>query len=492
MQTADVHTALYTTGQVRALDRAAIAGGVAGIELMQRAAAAAFASLRRRWPQAHSVCVLCGPGNNGGDGFLLATLAHEAGLKATVIALGGASVGDASEARARCGRSGVPIVHDAGLPPADVYVDALFGSGLNRPPDGGAAALIRHLNAQTRPVLALDVPSGLSSDTGVAFEPCVRATVTVCFVAWKRGLFTAQAFDHAGERELATLEIPESPYLEHPSDAHLLSARGLPKRARDSHKGRYGHVLAIGGDHGAGGAIRLAAEAALRVGAGLVSVATREAHVVALLSACPELMPQGVHVPRNLGPLLERATVLALGPGLGREDWGRGLWQVALDAGKPTVLDADGLNLLAEQSRALPEQVVLTPHPGEAARLLQCSTAQVQADRFAAARTLAQTHRAVVVLKGAGSLIASPDGKLAVCPWGNPGMASGGMGDAQTGVIAGLLAQGLSPWEAACLGTGVHARAGDLAARAGERGLLASDLFPYLRALVNGRVGIAG
>lgn len=493
MAAIDANTALYTTEQSRALDRAASLDlGIPGGELMQRAAAAAFASLRRRWPQARSVCVLCGPGNNGGDGFLVAMLAHQAGMQARVIALTDASVGDAAQARVLCSSAGVPIAHGTVLPQADVYVDALFGSGLNRAPGGEAAALIRALNAQTKPVLALDVPSGLSSDTGVAFEPCVRASATVCFVAWKRGLFTAQAFDHCGERDLVALDLPASLYAQHAPDAHLLVARGLPKRARDSHKGRYGHVLAIGGDHGAGGAIRLAAEAALRVGAGLVSVATREAHVAALLSACPELMPQGVHVPRNLGPLLERATVLALGPGLGREEWGRGLWQTALEADKPTVLDADGLNLLAEHPRALPDQVVLTPHPGEAARLLQCTTAQVQADRFAAARTLAHAHRAVVVLKGAGSVIASAEGEVAVCPWGNPGMASGGMGDAQTGVIAGLLAQGLDAWEAACLGTGAHARAGDLAARAGERGLLASDLFPYLRALVNGRVGSSG
>ena len=488
MKPTDVQTALYTTDQVRALDRAAMAGGIPGIELMQRAATAAFASLRKRWPQARSVCVLCGPGNNGGDGFLVAKLAHEAGMQVSVVALSDNSIGDASEARAQCGRAGVPIVQATELPQADIHVDAVFGSGLNRAPGDNIAQLIRQLNAQPKPVLALDVPSGLSSDTGVAFEPCVRATATVCFVGWKRGLFTAQAFDHSGERELATLDLPASLYAQHAPDSRLLRAQGLPKRPRDSHKGKYGHVLAIGGDHGAGGSIRLAAEAALRVGAGLVSVATREAHVVALLSACPELMPQGVHVPRNLGSLLERATVLALGPGLGREEWGRGLWQAALDADKPTVLDADGLNLLSENPRALPERIVLTPHPGEAARLLQCTIAQVQADRFAAARTLAQRHRAVVVLKGAGSLIASPEGEVVVCPWGNPGMASGGMGDAQTGVIAGLLAQGLSSWEAACMGTGVHARAGDLAARAGERGLLASDLFPYLRALVNGRL----
>jgi len=185
--------------------------------------------------------------------------------------------------------------------------------------------------------------------------------------------------------------------------------------------------------------------------------------------------------------LLARASVIALGPGLGQDDWGHGLWQAALDAGKPTVLDADGLNLLARHPRALSERIVLTPHPGEAARLLEAPTAEVQADRFSAARALAQKYRAVAVLKGAGSLVADPEGRVAVCPWGNPGMASGGMGDVLTGVIAGLLAQGLNTWDAACLGVGLHARAGDLAARAGERGLLASDLFVYLRALVNGR-----
>jgi len=247
-------------------------------------------------------------------------------------------------------------------------------------------------------------------------------------------------------------------------------------------------VLAIGGDLGAGGAARLCGEAAARVGAGLVSIATREANVGAILSARPELMPQGVHVPRNLEPLLARASVLAVGPGLGQDEWGRGLWNAALDAGKPLVLDADGLNMLAAAApRALPSACVLTPHPGEAARLLGIATAEIQADRFKAARALAQKYRAVVVLKGAGSLIAGPDGQMTVCPWGNPGMASGGMGDVLTGVIAGLLAQGLGAWDAACLGVGLHARAGDLAARAGERGLLASDLFPYLRALVNGR-----
>lgn len=490
MATPDPQTALFTTAQVRALDRAAIDGGIPGIELMERAAQSALDVLRRRWPQVRSVCVACGPGNNGGDGFLLAALARRAGLEAHVVAVSDQAAGDAGLARERfLGEGGTLSSADSPLPEADLYVDGLFGSGLNRAPQGDAARLIVALNAQSKPVLALDVPSGLDSDTGVAFDPCVKAAATVCFVGWKRGLFTAQGPDHCGERSLATLGMSSGVFADQSPDAMLLTPQSLPARPRDSHKGRYGHVLAIGGDLGAGGAVRMCGEAALRVGAGLVSIATREANVAATLAGRPELMPHGVHVPRNLEPLLERASVIALGPGLGRGDWGRGLWELALDAGKPTVLDADGLNLLAESSHSLPEPIVLTPHPGEASRLLGRSTKDVQADRFAAVRALAEKYRAVVVLKGEGSLISGPAGNVALCRWGNPGMASGGTGDVLTGVIAGLLAQGLDAWEAACLGVGLHARAGDLAARAGERGLLATDLFPYLRALVNGRLG---
>jgi NAD(P)H-hydrate epimerase len=490
MSERDPQTLLFTCEQVRALDRCAIDGGIPGFELMARAARAALDTLRRRWSDARSICALCGPGNNGGDGFLLAALAREAGLEAEVVAISEHASGDAGLARARYQRGGGEVMPvDTRLPQADVYVDGLFGSGLNRAPSGAAADLIHMLNGQSKPVLAVDVPSGLNADTGTPFDPCVRAAATACFVGWKRGLFTAHGPDCCGDCTLATLDVPPSVHASQISAAILLTPEALPPRARDSHKGRYGHVLALGGDIGAGGAVRLCAEAAVRVGAGLVSIATREANVSPILAARPELMPRGVHVPRNLQPLLASANVLAIGPGLGRDEWGQGLWQAALDSGKPTVLDADGLNLLAEYERGLPEHTVLTPHPGEAARLLGNSTTEVQADRFAAARRLAERYQSVVVLKGAGSLIASPDGDVAVCPWGNPGMASGGMGDVLTGVIAGLLAQGLGAWDAACLGVGVHARAGDLAARAGERGLLASDLFAYLRALVNGRVG---
>jgi len=486
--------ALYTVAQVRTLDGRAIDGlGISGFELMRRAAGAAFASLRRHWPQVQRIAVYCGPGNNGGDGFLLALLAHESGLAVEVFALADASAqGDAGRAREACEQGGVPVRQWDGtsaLPPAEVHVDALYGTGLNRPPQPLAAALIERLNASGAPVLALDVPSGLNADTGHCPGVAVHAELTVSFIAAKRGLHTGQAAAHSGRVELATLGLPESLWQDAPpSDACLLEAITLPPRPRDAHKGRNGHVLAIGGDHGTAGAIRLCGEAALRGGAGLVSVATRAEHLVALNAARPELMAHAVNGPQALEPLLQRASVLALGPGLGQGAWGHALWLTALDCDKPLVLDADGLNLLAAEPRGFDpaRPVVLTPHPGEAARLLGCPVSEVERDRFAAARALAQRYGAVVVLKGAGSLIASPDGRLDVCPWGNPGMASGGMGDLLTGIIAALLAQGCAAADAARLGVGLHARAGDRAARDGERGLIASDLLAPLHHLING------
>jgi NAD(P)H-hydrate epimerase len=235
-----------------------------------------------------------------------------------------------------------------------------------------------------------------------------------------------------------------------------------------------------------GGAIRLAGEAALRVGAGLVSIATQPEHVSALNAGRPELMAHGVGGMQELASLIERANVLAVGPGLGQRAWGHALWRTAISAGKAIVIDADGLNLLAREPVALPKQCVLTPHPGEAARLLGVDAAAITADRFAAVREIAQRHQAVVVLKGAGTLVASSHGEVAICPWGNPGMATGGTGDVLTGVIAGLLAQGFDAWNAARFGVVLHAQAGDAAAAAGEIGLVASDLFAPLHRLRNG------
>ncbi|WP_431637409.1 NAD(P)H-hydrate dehydratase [Dyella sp. KULCS107] len=490
MTETDHRYALYTVEQVRALDRHAIdVLGIPGFELMRRAAAAGLASLRRHWPQARRLAVWCGPGNNGGDGYLLGALAKEAGLQVELIALSGQATGDALQARTAFEFAGGRVhLFDpaAPWPDVDVHVDALYGSGLNRAPEAPVAALIQRINAGGKPVLALDVPSGLDADRGTCPGAAVRAKVTVCFIAAKRGLYTGVASDYVGELELDTLQLPTSLWQAQPADGELLRPTSLPPRPRVAHKGDHGHLLVVGGDHGMGGAIRLCGEAALRAGAGLVSVATRDVHVVALNAGCPELMARGVDGPQAIAPLIERADVLAVGPGLGQGAWGHALWLTALDSDCPLVLDADGLNLLAREPRRFDRAAVLTPHPGEAARLLGVDIATVQADRFASARELAHRHGAVVVLKGAGSLVAHPDGRLAACPWGNPGMAVAGMGDVLTGVIAGLLAQGATAWEAACLGVGLHARAGDAAAEAGERGLLASDLFGPLRRLGNG------
>lgn len=503
---ADIATALYTAAQVRQIDRIAIERfGIPGPLLMQRAAGAAFTSLRRRWPQARKLLLLCGRGNNGGDAWLLGASALYEGFHVEAVAFGEPK-GDAKDAHQRYLDAGGSIVDSSSLsllPSADVVVDGLFGTGLDRNVDSVAGYLIEQLNASRQAVLALDIPSGLCADRGAPRGVAVRATATISFVAWKRGLFSGAALDYCGDLELAPLDIPAAARNGIPPDARLLDANiscVLPNRDRDVSKGDYGHLLVIGGDYGMAGAIHLSAEAALRSGAGKISVATRAEHVSAINASRPELMARGVDGPQDLKSRLEGIDVVAIGPGLGRSAWGHALWDSAIHSGLPCVIDADALNLLAGDSvrlagneiiakSALPIPGigchVLTPHPGEAARLLGLSTAQVQADRYAAVRDLAARHNAVVVLKGAGSLIADPDGHIAVCPWGNAGMATAGMGDLLTGVIAALLAQGLSAWDAARLGVALHARAGDLAAGTQPRGLIASDLLAPLRQLVN-------
>ncbi len=487
-------TDLLSVAQVRALDREVIDHhGIDGFELMQRAARSAWASLRRHWPAVRRVLVLAGPGNNGGDAFLLATLAQADGIEVAVWPLADAAHGaEAQRARAAWSEAGGALVHGdapALLDGVDVVVDGLFGTGGGRALEGPARTLVAQVAARGLPVLALDLPSGLDADSGVAAESAVRAAVTVSFIAWKRGLFTADGADCCGVRELATLDVPDAARRRIGRDAVLLTRAApgvLAPRRGNVNKGSFGHVLVVGGDDGMGGAVRLAGEAALRSGAGVVSVATRAAHVAALNAARPELMARGVDGPQSIAPMLERADVIVLGPGLGQGAWGHALWDAALRGAQAAVIDADALNLLARSAVALPPRAVLTPHPGEAGRLLASDAARVQADRFAAARELARRYRRTVVLKGAGTLVAAPDGRVAVCPFGNPGMATAGMGDVLGGIIAALLAQGLDAWDAACAGVVAHARAGDAAAASMPRGLLAGDLFAALRAVLNG------
>jgi NAD(P)H-hydrate epimerase len=311
----------------------------------------------------------------------------------------------------------------------------------------------------------------------------------VSFIGLKRGLFTGQARSYRGDLRFSSLAVPAEIYREVPCSARRYAGEDtdalLPPRRRDAHKGDWGHVLVVGGDHGMAGAARMAGEAAARVGAGLVSVATRGEHALAQAAVRPELMFRGAEDGEALAMMARRANAIAVGPGLGRDAWGQLMWKQVLGLPCVKVVDADALNLLSEQSQQS-ENWILTPHPGEAARLLGISAAEVEQDRFAAVEALQARFGGVCVLKGAGTLVLGPGGTITVCDGGNPGMGSGGMGDVLSGVLVGLLAQGMPLEVSACLGVFLHGVAADRAARHGERGMLATDLIPELRHLVNG------
>jgi NAD(P)H-hydrate epimerase len=492
---------LYTAEQVRRLDQCAIQGhGIPGIELMERAGLSVFEAARRAWPEARRWLLLCGAGNNGGDGYIVARLAREAGLDVTLCALKapGSLGGDAAIAAQRWQAAGGECAEwpEVAVDACDLLVDALLGTGLDREPAGAYGAAVDAINAAGRPVVAVDIPSGLQADTGVCLGRAVRANLTVTFIGNKRGLFTADGPDYAGSVIFSNLDTPDSVRDSEPNSGILIQENIihnlLPPRSRNTHKGSYGWLLGVGSDIGMSGALRLCGEAALRGGAGKVTLVTRPEHSALLNVACPELMVRGLDAGESLAGLLGEVDALVTGTGLGQSEWSQRMFDQCMQATVPLVLDADGLNLLAAllpdlDAADLPRgRWVLTPHPAEAGRLLGCAAAEVQQDRVAAAQRLARRYQAVVVLKGCGSVIADADGRYAICPLGNPGMATAGTGDVLTGVIGALLAQGLSCWDAACAGVVAHARAGDLAAaQVGERGLMASDITRQLPSVLN-------
>jgi NAD(P)H-hydrate epimerase len=457
---------------------------------MTRAGHATLNALRALWPAVRSITILCGPGNNGGDGYVVARVARAQGLRTRVAALG-----DPVELRGDARRAYDDFAAAGGrcepwspaMLESDVIVDALYGTGLAREVAGEAAVMLSAANASGRPIVAVDVPSGLHADSGAVLGIAAHARLTVTFIGRKVGCYLADGPEHTGHVVFDDLDVPAETYAATEPAAHLLVeadvAQALPPRRRTAHKGDHGHVLVVGGGPGMPGAARLAGEAALRAGAGLVTVAVHPENT-ATVAARPELMCLAARGADDLAAVLSRATVVAIGPGLGQDGWARGLLEAAVASGRPLVVDADALNLLAAAPRAL-DHWVLTPHPGEAARLLGATTGAVQADRLGAARELQARHGGTVVLKGAGSIVHGAGGAPWICDRGNPGMAAGGMGDVLTGVIAGIAAQCGELELAARAGVFVHAQAGDLAARKGQRGLLASDLLDRVRACVN-------
>jgi len=486
-------TALYSAAQVRQLDALAIARGTAGYTLMKRAGEAALRHLRARWPTSHRIAILCGGGNNGGDGYVLARFAQAAGLSVSVIAVTDPRglKGDAARAfqdfRAS-GGSTHPLDTQV-LRDAQVVVDAILGTGARGALRPDAAAVIRVINTAGRPVFALDIPSGLDSDSGQGLGEVVSADATVTFVGLKTGLLLGEGPEKTGLLYFDDLgiSVPDeaafTPVLERITDACVHQA--LPRRPRQSHKGDFGRVLIVGGGAGMPGAARLAGEACLRVGAGLVTVATAPQNVAAIVAGRPELICLPVQDAADLVPALEHADVVAIGPGLGRTPWAQSLVDAVLASNRPLVVDADALNLVAARGGPRRGNWILTPHPGEAARLLGTDTATVQQDRRAAHAGLLARYGGTVVLKGAGTLVGGEGEVPGICERGNPGMASAGMGDVLTGAVAGVLAQCDHPGLAARAAVMVHAMAGDIAARAGERGLVASDVARELQACVN-------
>ncbi|HDR2158280.1 TPA: bifunctional ADP-dependent NAD(P)H-hydrate dehydratase/NAD(P)H-hydrate epimerase [Enterobacter cancerogenus] len=465
--------------------------GITLFELMQRAGEAAFNVARHAYPDATHWLILCGHGNNGGDGYVVARLAVAAGLRVTLLAQESdkplpEEASDAREAWLNAGGT----IHAADIlwpDDIDLIVDGLLGTGLRNAPRDPIAALIERANAHPAPVVALDIPSGLIAQTGATPGAVIHAAHTITFIALKPGLLTGKARDVVGKLHRNALGLDgwlagQDTHITRFDETDL--AQWLTPRRPTSHKGDHGRLVIIGGDHGTAGAIRMAGEAALRSGAGLVRVLTRSENISPLITARPELMVHEL-TPQTLDDSLEWADVVVVGPGLGQQAWGKQALQKVGNFRKVTLWDADALNLLAINPDKRHNRI-LTPHPGEAARLLNCSVAEIERDRLLSAQRLVKRYGGVAVLKGAGTIVACESGAMGIVDAGNAGMASGGMGDVLSGIIGALLGQKLTPYDAACAGCVVHGAAADrLAAQYGTRGMLATDLFCTLRRVVN-------
>ena len=477
---ASIPHSIWHADDIRRMEReAADSLGLTLYELMQRAGEAAFQVTRETYPNAQHWLVLCGHGNNGGDGYVVARLAKAQGLDITLLAQESdkALPEEAQQARDAWLNAG-GVIHAAEInwpDRVDVIIDALSGTGLKHAPREPLSALIERANHHPAPVVAIDIPSGLLAQTGAAPGAVINAAHTVTFIALKPGLLTGKARDVTGRLHVNALGLDDwlagqnAPLQRF--DAQQL-VHWLTPRRPTSHKGSHGRLVIIGGDHGTAGAIRMAGEAALRAGAGLVKVLTRSENIAPILTARPELMVDTL-TPQTLEESLAWADVVVIGPGLGQQEWGKKALQKVENFRKPMLWDK-------RHNR------VITPHPGEAARLLGCSIAEIEDDRLLCAQRLVKRYGGVVVLKGAGTVVAAEQAELGIIDTGNAGMASGGMGDVLSGIIGALLGQKLTPYDAACAGCVAHGAAADvLAARFGTRGMLATDLFTTLQRIVN-------
>ncbi|WP_339899347.1 NAD(P)H-hydrate dehydratase [Paraglaciecola polaris] len=489
---------VFLAQQVRQHEEAAAQTcGYSMYMLMHRAGQGVFRHLKAVYPYAHNILVLVGTGNNAGDGYVVATLAKSFGWHVTLGALNPAKplTGDAFTAQQSWLADGGEIRpwQELDFQHFDVIVDGILGTGLKGTVRDDAAALIKTVNGIDLPVLSIDVPSGLDADTGAPLGVCVYADCTVTLVAKKLGMLTGQGKIYCGKLIFDDLDIAQAFNTLTQPCAFLVNYAQLPalrKRQSNAHKGHFGRLLTVGANADMPGSLRLTSEAALRTGAALVRAYCHTDSRLSISMGRPELMLAS----EQLSTHLNWSSCLAIGPGLGTDDWATGTFSQLmshLESNKlPCVIDADGLNLLADSSRhantlLCPKRSVITPHPGEASRLLNCTVPEIEQDRLKAAQSLAKRYNTTCVLKGAGSIICNTEHSW-ICTDGNPGMATAGMGDTLTGIIAALLAQGMHATQAALYGVCLHASAADkVAQQYGQRGMLASDLFEPLRVLVN-------
>ncbi len=509
---------VFTAEEMRRLDRRATTGlGIAGTTLMENAGAGAAREIRLAFGalRGKRVVVLCGKGNNGGDGFVVARHLRRGGARVQVFLLGRPTDGRGDAAvklrefeRSR-GRVS-PVTGEAmlkevegALGGADLIVDALLGTGLTGPAEGLIARAIALINAAGRPVVALDLPSGLSSDAGQLLGPTVAATLTTTFAGLKRGLLLYPGATRAGKVRVVPIGIPPaevsrgtSVFVLEPSDIRAL----FPPRPPDAHKGTFGHLLVVAGSVGKTGAAALAGRGALRSGVGLATIATPQSQqpIVAALGMevmtepLPETSSQSLALKAKdrLLDLSARVEAVALGPGVSLEPETQGLVrELVAEVRRPMVVDADGLSALAghlDLLKRAPAPRCLTPHPGEMARMLGSTAADVQADRIETVRTFCQRYGVFLALKGARTVLGEPSGQVVLNPTGNPGMASGGAGDVLTGMVGAFLGRGMDPWAALQAAVYLHGLAGDLARDdKGEEGLIAGDILDAIpRAIV--------
>lgn len=502
---------IVTASQMQELDRRTIhEAGVSGKVLMERAGNGVVTALEQTFgsTRGKTVTIFCGKGNNGGDGFVVARLLRRKQCKVHVCLL--ASLrdlkGDAKTMYQRFSKlTGTPKVLANPseekmlqlIRKSDLLIDALLGTGISSPVKGQYRTVIEAINTSNLPTIAVDIPSGINTDTGAIMGSAVHGRLTATFGVPKLGLYLGQAIDHVGEIHFVDIGIPHTYLDDMKVSVELMTQSSirnlLPERKPSSHKGTFGHAGIIAGSPGKTGAASLAAQAALRVGTGLVTVATPESANVSLEAKTLEVMTMPLPETHEhtlslasfpfLKEFAQARDAIGVGPGLTTQNETVQLIHTLLpDLDRPCVIDADALNALAGHTallRTFRSTPILTPHPGEMARLLENTSAKdINVDRLNIAKNFARAFSCVLVLKGARTIVAGPDGQTAICPTGNPGMASAGMGDVLTGMIAGLLAQGLSPWDAARTGAFLHGLAGDLAAQnLGQAGLIARDLL---------------